>query len=118
MLELKGVSKTYAQTAAVENLDLAIPPRQTTVLIGPSGCGKSTLLRIMIGLIWPDRGSVLLKGLQLAPNNALLLRQQMGYVIQDGRLFPHLTAKSNVAVMARSLGCARHPAPKRITQLA
>jgi osmoprotectant transport system ATP-binding protein len=118
MLELKSVSKTYAQTAAVENLDLAIPPRQTTVLIGPSGCGKSTLLRIMIGLIWPDRGSVFLKGLQLTPDNALLLRQQMGYVIQDGGLFPHLTAKSNVAVMARYLGWDENRVQKRITELA
>jgi osmoprotectant transport system ATP-binding protein len=118
MLELKGVSKTYAQTSAVENLDLAIPPRQTTVLIGPSGCGKSTLLRIMIGLIWPDRGSVFLKGLQLTPDNALLLRQQMGYVIQDGGLFPHLTAKSNVAVMARYLGWDENRIQKRITELA
>ncbi|MFL5240962.1 MAG: ATP-binding cassette domain-containing protein [Gemmataceae bacterium] len=118
MLELKGISKVYGQTAALDSLDLTILPRQTTVLIGPSGCGKSTLLRIMMGLIWPDRGSVLLNGQKIAPDNGLILRRQMGYVIQDGGLFPHLTAKGNVAVMARYLGWNVNRLEKRITELA
>jgi osmoprotectant transport system ATP-binding protein len=104
MLELAGVSKTYQRTAALQPTDLTVPSGQTTVLIGPSGCGKSTLLRIMIGLIAPDSGSVRFKGTELTPTNARALRQHMGYVVQDGGLFPHLTARENAVLMARYLG--------------
>jgi osmoprotectant transport system ATP-binding protein len=85
-------------------LDLVIEPGKTTVLIGPSGCGKSTLLRLMIGLVRPDTGEVRFEDRTLTPDNALQLRHKMGYVIQDGGLFPHLTARGNVALVARHLG--------------
>ncbi len=62
MIELKGVSKSYAGSMVLPKLDLTIAPGRTTVLIGPSGCGKSTLLRLMIGLVRPDTGSVLIEG--------------------------------------------------------
>lgn len=104
MLELEGVSKTYGAARALRPTNLAIRRGQATVLIGPSGCGKSTLLRLMIGLIWPDTGSVRFDGVPLTPASAQRLRQRMGYVIQEGGLFPHLTARNNVALMARYLG--------------
>ena len=72
-------------------LDLTIAPGRTTVLIGPSGCGKSTLLRLMIGLVQPDTGSVAIGGKPLTPETVLEVRRGLGYVIQDGGLFPHLT---------------------------
>src|SRR5208283_5251807 len=84
--------------------DLTLPSGKTTVLIGPSGCGKSTLLRLMIGLIAPDTGTVRFQGLELTPVTARSLRQRMGYVVQDGGLFPHLTARQNATLMARYLG--------------
>nr|WP_239578774.1 ATP-binding cassette domain-containing protein [Archangium primigenium] len=84
-------------------LDLEVPEGRTTVLLGPSGCGKSTLLRLMNGLIRPDSGRVLFGGRPLAEEDLLAMRQRMGYALQGGGLFPHLTAEGNAALMARYL---------------
>lgn len=118
MLELSGVSKTYGQATALHPTDLTVPVGRTTVLIGPSGCGKSTLLRLMIGLIQPDTGSVLIDGTPMSPETALDLRRRMGYVIQDGGLFPHLTARTNVTLMARHLGWSAKRTEARLDELA
>jgi osmoprotectant transport system ATP-binding protein len=118
MLELKGVTKRFAQAPAVEPTDLTIPAGRTTVLLGPSGCGKSTLLRLMIGLIRPDAGTVRINGAELTAQNALALRQRIGYVIQEGGLFPHLTAEGNIALMARHLGWREDAVARRVGELA
>ncbi len=104
MLELEQVSKWFGLTQALDAVTLSVVPCQTTVLIGPSGCGKSTLLRIMIGLIDPDGGTVQFEGTTISPEIINELRHKMGYVIQEGGLFPHLTAQANITVMARQLG--------------
>src|SRR5947207_994942 len=104
MLELIKVEKSFGSTRVLQSLSLAIPPARTTVLLGPSGGGKSTVLRMMIGLIRPDAGAVHFDGTALTPANVPLLRRRMGYVVQDGGLFPHLTAAGNVTLMARRLG--------------
>ena len=118
MLELRGVSKTFAQVPAVQPTDLTIPAGRTTVLLGPSGCGKSTLLRLLIGLIRPDTGTVRINGSELTAANVLALRQRIGYVIQDGGLFPHLTAAGNIALMARYLGWREDALARRVAELA
>jgi osmoprotectant transport system ATP-binding protein len=118
MLELLHVEKRFGGTEAVGGVDLAVAPRRTTVLIGPSGCGKSTLLRLMIGLLRPDQGDVRFEGQVLTPANATALRRKMGYVIQDGGLFPHLTARGNVTLMARYLGIERSRVQARLLELA
>lgn len=92
MIELRGVSKRYDSVVALHPTDLCLEPGQTTALIGPSGCGKSTLLRLMIGLIAPTSGAVMFDGQSVTPENTTEIRRRMGYVIQDGGLFPHLTA--------------------------
>jgi len=117
MFELSGISKRYGSTVAVCAVDLVVAAGQTTVLIGPSGCGKSTLLRLMLGLVRPDRGSVRFENDLLTPDNALLLRRRMGYVIQDGGLFPHLTARGNATLMARFLGWDARRICKRLDEL-
>ena len=113
MLELEGVSKSYDGRTVLAPTDLVVPRGQTTVLLGPSGCGKSTLIRLMIGLIRPDSGPVRFKGTEITPLNARQLRLEMGYVVQDGGLFPHLTAEQNVTLVARYFGWERgaHPLP-------
>ena len=118
MFEVTGVSKTFGDLQALQKVDLSVHPEQTTVLIGPSGCGKSTLIRLMVGLIWPDEGTVTYEGQALTPANVLSLRHKMGYVIQEGGLFPHLTARKNVALMANYLGWAEDRIDSRIETLA
>jgi osmoprotectant transport system ATP-binding protein len=118
MLQLEGVSKSYGLTEALSPTDLDLPAGRTTVLIGPSGCGKSTLLRLMVGLLRPDRGVALFDGTRLTEANALELRRRMGYVIQDGGLFPHLTARGNTTLMARYLGWDGARLERRLLDLA
>ncbi|MFQ5424038.1 MAG: ATP-binding cassette domain-containing protein [Phycisphaerae bacterium] len=117
MIELRGLSKSYEGTQALCPTDLHIDAGRTTVLIGPSGCGKSTLLRLIVGLILPDAGSILFEGETLAPANLLELRHRMGYVIQDGGLFPHLTARGNVTLLVRYLHWSADRITDRVAEL-
>lgn len=117
MLELRGVSKSFGDHLAVASTDLVAAEGSTTVLIGPSGCGKSTLLRLMIGLLWPDAGAVVFDGEPLAASTLSSVRRRMGYVIQEGGLFPHLTARGNVTLVARHLGWQRDKIEARLAEL-
>ncbi|BBA36413.1 ABC transporter related protein [Methylocaldum marinum] len=92
MLKLSRVSKSYEGVPVLREIDLSIPKGQVTVIIGASGCGKSTLIRLVNGLVRPDRGTVELMGMPVTAATVLALRRRMGYVIQEGGLFPHLTA--------------------------
>lgn len=118
MIALENVSKAFGDTVVVQPTTLRLERGKTTVLIGPSGCGKSTLLRLMIGLILPDQGQVLFNGLALTAANVREIRQKIGYVIQDGGLFPHLSAKDNVALLARRLGWEESRVSQRVQELA
>jgi osmoprotectant transport system ATP-binding protein len=117
MIALENVSKRYAQSVALAPLSFAFRPEATTVLIGPSGCGKSTVLRMLAGLVLPDSGRVIVHDTELTGSNLSALRQQMGYVIQDGGLFPHLTARDNVALLARYLRRDNNFITQRLTEL-
>jgi osmoprotectant transport system ATP-binding protein len=114
MIRLEKVSRFYGELRVIDDVSLAITRSETTVLIGPSGSGKSTLLALMAGLEWPDRGAITIDACPLTPRSALRLRRRMGYVIQDGGLFPHLTARQNVELMAKE---ASWPAEKRRERL-
>lgn len=118
MIELREVSKSFGDTVVLQPTTLALEPGKATVLLGPSGCGKSTLLRIMVGLLMPDRGEIHIYGERLTEQNVEKLRQRIGYVIQDGGLFPHLTARDNIALLARHLGWGRKKCDARIAELA
>jgi osmoprotectant transport system ATP-binding protein len=118
MFALRDVAKVYAGRAALGPLALDLPAGRTTVLIGPSGCGKSTLLRLLIGLVEPDAGAVTFDGTPVTADTARAVRLRVGYVIQDGGLFPHLTARGNVTLMARHLGRAADEIAARVTELA
>jgi osmoprotectant transport system ATP-binding protein len=118
MFHLDGVAKTYAGRPALRPTSLHLAASQATVLIGPSGCGKSTLLRLMIGLIEPDAGTVAFEGQRLTAANIRQLRRRMGYVLQDGGLFPHMTARANITLLARHLGWDRQRIAGRVLELA
>lgn len=118
ILELNKISKSYGGQNVLTGIDLSLASHQTYVLLGPSGCGKSTLIKIMIGLILPDTGNVQLHGETLTEQNVLELRRRTGYVIQDGGLFPHMTAHDNVAIVARFLQWEEERISARIDNLA
>ncbi len=118
MLKLENVSKAFDTAMALHPMDLNLAVAKTTVLIGPSGCGKSTLLRLMINLIESDSGNVLFNDATFAAQDTLELRRKMGYVIQDGGLFPHLSARENVTLVASYLGWTTTQLESRIMELA
>jgi len=116
LISVQDISKTYDQPV-LKDVSLDVPGGTTVSLIGPSGCGKSTLLRIVMGLIEADSGQVLINGQALTPQNMLDLRRQMGYVIQSGGLFPHLTARENLTLVTGYLGWDREKETERIEEL-
>jgi osmoprotectant transport system ATP-binding protein len=117
LVQLSDVSKRYNGAVALQPTSLSIERGKTTVLIGPSGCGKSTLLRLVIRLIEPDTGTLSFNGEPITPDKIDLLRRRIGYVIQEGGLFPHLTAGGNVLLMARHLGKPENEMRARLSEL-
>ncbi len=117
LVQIVDVAKDFAGTPALHPTNLSIERGKTTVLIGPSGCGKSTLLRLVIRLIEPDAGTVAFDGAHITAGNIGLLRRRIGYVIQEGGLFPHLSARANVVLMGRHLGKAAPELRERLLEL-
>lgn len=118
LVQLFGVSKSYRGAAALHPTDLTFERGKSTVLIGPSGCGKSTLLRLIIHLLEPESGRIEFDGATISAGSITPLRHRIGYVIQDGGLFPHLTARDNVLLLARHLGKSEGELHRRIDELA
>ena len=117
MLTFSNISKAYAGHVALDDLSCTIKRGETTVLIGPSGCGKSTILKLVTGLISPDTGAISIDGRSIAADSITGLRRRMGYVIQDGGLFPHLNAAQNVTLMAGYVHWNRDRIRERLHEL-
>ena len=117
MVRLDNVSKQYGARVALHPLTLEFARGETTALIGGSGSGKSTVLRTIVGLVRPDTGRVAIDGETLTDDNAERLRHGLGYVIQEGGLFPHLTCAQNVGLLARYLRWATPAIDERIEAL-
>jgi osmoprotectant transport system ATP-binding protein len=117
MFSLNNVSKSFGNLQVLKPTTVDFRTGESTVLIGPSGCGKSTLLRILVGLIDADEGTILFDGTPLTTQNIQQQRQRMGYVIQDGGLFPHLTARQNVGLLASHLGWNQDEVMARVEEL-
>lgn len=118
MLAFRDTYKGFGGVSALAGVTLAIRERATTALIGPSGSGKSTALKLLAGLIFADRGAVEVDGRILTPAVSLAHRRRLGYVIQDGGLFPHLTARANVELLARYLKTPGAAIARRVAELA
>ena len=118
VFKLEEVSKSFGDQTVLQPTSIDFQTGKSTVLIGPSGCGKSTLLRLLAGLLTPNSGRVLFDGVEMNPRNIMQMRHRMGYVIQDGGLFPHLTSAQNVGLMARHLGWSDQQVQIRIDELA
>ena len=110
MIRFESVTKRYGDTVAVDELDLAAPSGQITVLVGPSGCGKTTSLRMINRMIAPTSGRIFIDDRDTAKGSTAQLRRGIGYVIQHAGLFPHRTVLDNVATVPVLLGVNRKKA--------
>ena len=117
-VELRAAAKRYGEAVALHPTDLTCPAGAVTALLGSSGCGKSTVLRLILGLLWPTAGEIRVGGEPVTPATVQALRHRTGYVVQDGGLFPHLTAFGNVALLPNHLGRDQSRTRARAAELA
>ena len=99
LISFKNVTKKYGDSVAVDNLTVNFKSGETVVLIGPSGCGKTTTLRMINRLIEPTEGSIYINDTDISKINPVELRRNMGYVIQQIGLFPHMNIAQNVGLV-------------------
>lgn len=96
-LEVEGLDKSFGAAAVLRDVALTVEAGSTTAILGPSGCGKTTLLRLVAGFDKPDAGTIALGGRVVAGGGwTPAHRRSVGYVAQDGALFPHATVGANV----------------------
>ena len=101
MLEFQHVSKTFKNQEVLHDISMEIHDGEFVVLIGPSGCGKTTTLKMINRLIAPTGGQILLNGSDIRNEDVIRLRRNMGYVIQQTGLFPHMNIEDNMEVIAK-----------------
>lgn len=118
VVELRRVSKSFGDAVkAVDDASVTIFAGETIALLGPSGCGKTTTLRLINRLTEADTGEVLVRGAPVREQNRETLRRSIGYVIQDGGLFPHLTVAQNTATLPRLLHWPRARTQERVAEV-
>src|SRR5687767_5995332 len=103
-VEFRKVGKVFPDgTRAVDGVSFSVPAGRVVALLGPSGCGKTTSLRLINRLEEPTSGEVLVRGQDVAQQRPEVLRRSIGYIIQEGGLFPHLNVSANVSTVPRLL---------------
>jgi len=117
MIVLSQVCKQFQDRPVLREVSLTLPGAQTHVLLGASGCGKTTLLRLIAGTIAPDSGTVAIDRTPVVVADPCPLAMRVGYMTQEGGLFPHLTAKQNVTLMAQVRGVPHTEQQERLTEL-
>ncbi|MFC1742584.1 ATP-binding cassette domain-containing protein [Candidatus Riflebacteria bacterium] len=117
MISLTNISKKYGSQFALKPLTLTLPSFKTHVLLGSSGSGKSTILRILTGLVESSTGEALIGEIPVGPEQLPLIAPKIGYVIQEGGLFPHLKACDNVSLAARNQKKSTDYISKRLDEL-
>ncbi|GAB2622990.1 betaine/proline/choline family ABC transporter ATP-binding protein [Kocuria himachalensis] len=116
---LENVSKRYPgqARAAVDGLTLEIPAGSIVMLVGPSGCGKTTTLKMINRLIEPTEGRIVIDGQDVTSMNGDELRRGIGYVIQAGGLFPHMSVATNIGMVPKMLGWDKQRIAARVDEL-
>ena len=118
MIRFDHVSKTYpGGTRAVEDFSLTVEQGSTTVLLGTSGCGKTTLMRMVNAMVTPTSGRVFVRGQDVASEDPVRLRRSIGYVLQEGGLFPHRSIADNIATVPRLEGATKQASRERALEL-
>lgn len=117
MIQVKDLLKSYAGTSAVNKLNFRVERGETLSLIGPSGCGKSTTLKMINRLVEPDGGNIWIDQKNILEQNPVILRRKMGYVSQQGSLFPHWTVSQNMGLVPRLEGWPKEKIRDRIGEL-
>lgn len=118
MIRFDHVSKTYpGGTRAVDDFSLTVERGSTTVFLGTSGCGKTTLMRMVNAMVTPTSGTVFVRGEDVAGKDPVCLRRSIGYVLQEGGLFPHRTVADNVATVPRLEGASKAESRERALEL-
>jgi osmoprotectant transport system ATP-binding protein len=118
-LEFRNVTKRYAGTsvAALDELSITVPAGEVCVLVGPSGCGKTTAMRLVNRMIDLTSGDILIDNASISGRNPSDLRREIGYVIQQVGLFPHLSINHNISTVPRLLGWDRKRIADRCAEL-
>lgn len=116
-VRLQQVTKKYDELFAVEQLDLDLQGGELLILIGPSGSGKTTTLRMINRLIEPDDGVITINDHDIMEFDSVRLRRNIGYVIQDIGLFPHMTIKENIGLVPRLEGWSDQEISDRVKHL-
>lgn len=116
---LQEVTKTYPgqKKSAVGGLTLEIPAGSIVMFVGPSGCGKTTTLKMINRLIEPTSGEIIINGEDVTDMDGDKLRRRIGYVIQAGGLFPHMTVATNIAMVPKMLGWSKEKIAARVDEL-
>ena len=118
MIRFDHVSKTYpGGTRAVEDFSLTVEQGSTTVFLGTSGCGKTTLMRMVNAMVAPTSGTVFVRGEDVAGEDPVCLRRSIGYVLQEGGLFPHRSIADNIATVPRLEGATKQASRERALEL-
>jgi osmoprotectant transport system ATP-binding protein len=117
MIELRKVKKAFKNVEILKEIDLTINKGELVVLIGPSGCGKTTTLKMLNKLIKPTSGQILINGEDISKKDTIELRRNIGYVIQQTGLFPHMTVGDNIGLVPYLKGWSDEDIRKRIEEL-
>lgn len=117
MIDIQHLTKRFASHTAVNDVSLAIGQGETLVLLGTSGCGKTTTLKMINRLIEPTSGSISVDGIDVVKQAGPELRRRIGYVIQDGGLFPHYSVAEAIATVPKLLGWEPAAIQERIHEL-
>jgi osmoprotectant transport system ATP-binding protein len=104
LIEFKDIVKKYKHKTIIKPFSIDIEAGQLVVFIGPSGCGKTTLLKMVNKLIQPSSGNIVVNGKDISTMDAIELRRNIGYVIQNTGLFPHMSIKENLELIPKLKG--------------
>lgn len=118
MIKVQHITKRFGSTTVLRDFSFELESGKSLALLGLSGSGKTTALKLLAGIHFPSEGEIFVDGLPLSPANLKVIRKKIGYVIQDGGLFPHLTARENISLVGEEAELSSEEISGRISRLA